>query len=52
MKTNRKSLKPKDVEILNVLQCKHPGDLSEADRVLLDKLQKLRAKYGDKHGNV
>lgn len=47
-KTNRKALKQKDVERLEVLQRAHPGDLTEADQKEIIKLQDIRAKYGQK----
>lgn len=48
MKTKRnRALKPKDVERLEVLQRKHPGDRSEAETAEMEKLQTIRAKHGE-----
>ena len=47
-KENRRALKPKDIERLTVLQFKHPGDLTEEEKVEMEKLQNLRAKFGEK----
>lgn len=43
---NKRSLKPKDIERLNNLQAKHPADLTESEKVEMEKLQNIRAKYG------
>ena len=43
---NKRSLKQKDLDRLTVLQCKHPGDLTEQEKIELEKLQTLREKYG------
>lgn len=47
MAKNR-ALKQKNVEHLDDLQRAHPGDLSEEDRVEMEKLQKIREKYGQR----
>lgn len=41
----KRSLKPKDIERLEVLQRKHPGDLTEKENKDLVKLQMLRSKF-------
>lgn len=45
-KPNKRALKPKTVERLEVLQRKHPGDLTDSERTEMEKLQKYRSKYG------
>lgn len=47
-KTHRRALKPKDVQRLELLQQAHPGDLSEKEVEEMEKLQNIRAKYGQK----
>ena len=47
MKTRNRALKQKDVERLEVLQRKHPGDRSEAETAEMEKLQKIRAVHGE-----
>lgn len=43
---HKRALKPKDIERLQVLICKHPGDLTEAEKVEIKKLESIRQKYG------
>lgn len=43
---NKRALKPKDIERLNMLQAKHPADLTEAEKVEMQKLQTIRTKFG------
>lgn len=45
--SDKRALKPKNIERLNELHMKHPGDLTEAERVEMEKLEKIRAKHGD-----
>ena len=45
-KTHKRAIKQKDVERINVLHFKHPGDLTEDEKKELEKLENLRAKYG------
>lgn len=47
MAKNR-ALKQKNVEQLENLQRSHPGDLTEAQRVEMAKLQKIREQYGQR----
>ena len=44
---HRKALKQKDVDRIFVLQTKHPGDITEAEKIELEKLEDRRAKYGN-----
>lgn len=46
--THKRALKSKDQERLRVLQALHPGDLTDKLKAEMEKLQTLRAKYGDK----
>jgi len=45
--TNKRALKTKDRERLNELHFKHPGDLTDGDKIEMERLEKIRAKYGD-----
>lgn len=46
--TNKRAIKAKDAERLRVLQAMHPGDLTPELQKEMEKLQSLRAKFGDK----
>lgn len=46
MARNR-ALKQKDIDRLRELSFKHPGALSEDEKKELEKLNKIREKYGE-----
>lgn len=45
---SKRALKPKSVSRIDELQWKHPGDITEAEKLELAKLIALRNKYGAK----